>query len=459
MAARTRIGLEGIRRFLETLFEGDVHALRVYSLANATLGVLSSASLAVHAIGQGLAHARGLITKHAIKQVDRLLSNAGIDVWSYFVYWVPYLIGPRKQIWVALDWTDFDHDNHSTLVLSLITRHGRATPLIWKSVRKATLKGRRNDYEDRLLLRFKEVLPEGVKVRLLADRGFGDRKLFDFLRQDLGFEFIIRIRGNITVTSQAGERRLAQQWVGKGGRAKLLHNPRITLDGYEVPAVVCVHAKGMKEPWCLVASLPEPKARPIIDGYAKRWGIEPGFRDSKDPRFGMGMSQTRIGSIQRRDRLFLLSAFATALLTLLGAAGESLGYDRLLKSNTVKKRVHSLFRQGCMLYQQFSMRLRNIIIWLVDKSLNSAYKGMGRYKRTPSADELPVSSKSESNDVRSTCRAPPFDCRRACGQPHGRECRLFDGGRRDGGVLGVLYAKPFLLGCAKDTAADQGMQQ
>jgi len=51
-------------------------------MANATLGVLCSASLAVHAIGQGLAHARGLITKHAVKQVDRLLSNRGIDVWN-----------------------------------------------------------------------------------------------------------------------------------------------------------------------------------------------------------------------------------------------------------------------------------------------------------------------------------------------------------------------------------------
>ena len=351
MATRTRLGLDGIRRFLESLFEGDVHAMRVYSLANATLGVLSSASLAVHSIGQGLAHARGLITKHAVKQVDRLLSNPGIDVWSYFAYWVPYVIGPRTEIWVALDWTEFDHDNHSTLMLSLITRHGRATPLLWKSVRKSTLKGRRNDYEDRLLLRFKQVLPEGVRVTLLADRGFGDQKLFHFLRETLGFEFIIRIRGNITVTSQAGESRLAHQWVGKGGRAKLLHNARITLDEYQVPAVVCVHAKDMKEPWCLVASFSQAKARPIIQGYAKRWRIEPGFRDCKDPRFGMGLSQTRIGSIQRRDRLFLISAFATALLTLLGAAGESLGYDRLLKSNTVKKRVHSLFRQGCMLYE------------------------------------------------------------------------------------------------------------
>ena len=38
---------------------------------------------------------------------------------------------------------------------------------------------------------------------------------------------------------------------------------------------------------------------------------------------------------------------AIMLLTALGAAGESLGMDRMLKANTVKKRTHSLFRQGC----------------------------------------------------------------------------------------------------------------
>ncbi len=39
-----------------------------------------------------------------------------------------------------------------------------------------------------------------------------------------------------------------------------------------------------------------------------------------------------------------------ALLTLLGAAAESLGMDRMLKANTVKRRTHSLFRQGCHYY-------------------------------------------------------------------------------------------------------------
>lgn len=350
MVKRPAFALHQVLNFLESLFDDDVHAKRVYSLANATLGVLASTSLAIHAIGQGLAQARGLVTKHAIKQIDRLLSNQGIDVWAYFHYWVPHVIGGRTAIVVAMDWTDFDGDGHATIALHLVTRHGRATPLLWKTVSKATLKGRRNDYEDELVVRFKEVLPSGVKVTVLADRGFGDQKFMRFL-SELGFAYVIRIRGNIRVTSASGEQRTAAEWVGPGGRAKVLRGASVTATCYEVPSVVCVHAKGMKEPWCLVASDREAKARPVINDYAKRWGIEPSFRDSKDLRFGMGMSHTHIKSTARRDRLFLINAFAIFLLTLLGAAGESLGMDRLLKANTVKRRTHSLFRQGSMLYE------------------------------------------------------------------------------------------------------------
>jgi len=139
--------------------------------------------------------------------------------------------------------------------------------------------------------------------------------------------------------------------VGKGGRARKLVDARATAQGQPVGAVVCVHAKDMKEPWCLASSERNATAATLINHYARRWTIEPQFRDTKDLRFGMGLSATRIGEPMRRDRLLLISAFATALLTLLGAVGESLGMDRLLKSNTSKRRTHSLFRQGCMLYE------------------------------------------------------------------------------------------------------------
>jgi hypothetical protein len=63
------------------------------------------------------------------------------------------------------------------------------------------------------------------------------------------------------------------------------------------------------------------------------------------------MAEIRIAEPERRDRLLLIGAFAMVLLTMLGTAGESLGMDRLLRSNTSKRRTHSLFRQGCMLYE------------------------------------------------------------------------------------------------------------
>ena len=88
----------------------------------------------------------------------------------------------------------------------------------------------------------------------------------------------------------------------------------------------------------------------IIKLYSKRWTVEPSFRDTKDLRFGMGMAAVHVSSPERRDRLWLINAFAVALLTLLGATGEALGYDRMLKSNTTKRRTHALFRQGAMLY-------------------------------------------------------------------------------------------------------------
>ena len=365
MARRAGITFDTTHEFLGRLFGKDVHAKRVYSLANAALGVISSAALAVNTIGQGLALARGKPTKHAIKQVDRLLSNPGIDVDELTPRWVGHAVGPRRKIVVAMDWTDFDADDQATIMLSLVSNHGRATPLVWLTVDKAMLKNHRNDDEDRVLRRLAEALPAGVEVLILADRGFGDQKLYRFLTEELKFDYLIRFRGNIAVTSPEGETRLAADWVGAGGRPRTLRNAFVTVDGYRVGTVVGVHARDMKEPWCLAASSTTDTAKQTMKTYGKRWGIESGFRDTKDLRFAMGMASIRVGTPQRRDRLWLLNAFAVALLTLLGAAGEALGYDRHLKSNTSKRRTHSLFRQGAMLYDLIPMmpetRLRPLL--------------------------------------------------------------------------------------------------
>ena len=339
-----------ITKLVSTIFADDLHAKRVASLAGAAVGVLEGAALGIHAIGKALAMAEGLRTKHAVKQVDRLLGNDGISPWGLFASWVPFVVGDRLEIATALDWTDFDEDNQSTIVLSMITSHGRATPLLWKTVVKSELKGWRNEHEDRLLERFRQVLPEGVKVTVLADRGFGDQALYELLKDQLGLDFVVRFRGIVKVTTDDGVTLPAKDRVPANGRPVLLRGAKVTKRGRELGAVVCVKAKGMKEAWHLATSHGDKPASEIVALYGRRFTIEESFRDQKNLRFGMGLSETRIGDPDRRDRMLLISAIAIALLTILGAAGEAIGIDRYLKANTVKRRTISLLNQGLMHY-------------------------------------------------------------------------------------------------------------
>jgi Transposase DDE domain len=347
--AAARVAPERVLAFVGTLLGDDVHAARVFSFASGVLGVLHAATLGVHAIGRGLADAMGLDPKHAIKQIDRLLSNGNVVVWDWFAHWVLFVVAARTEIVIALDWTEFDKDDQSTIAAYLITSHGRATPLLWKTVRKSELKNKRNEHEDHVVERLHEILPQSMKITLIADRGFGDQKFFTHLA-NLGWFYAIRFRQNTLVTV-AEQTKSASDWIPVTGHAKILHHVQITGDMTPVPAVVVKHQKGMKEAWCIATNRPDLGASGVVKLYAKRFTIEETFRDIKNDHFGMGLSATHIGNPERRDRILLISAVAQALLTLLGAAGEACGLDRTLKANTSKKRTMSLFNQGTYWYR------------------------------------------------------------------------------------------------------------
>ncbi len=290
-----------VHDFVSSIFDYDLHTKRVASLADATVGALHGAQLAVSTLGRALAVAK-------IKQVERFFSNTGVNVWSLFANWAPFVIGKRPEVVAALDWTDFDADDQSTIALHLITKHGRATPLLWKTVEKSDLEGWRNEHEDALLERFGQVVPAGVRVTILADRGFGDHKLYELLKDQLGFDFVIRFRGIIKVTDAKGEKRAAKDWVPSNGRPCTIKSARVTKAAREVAAVVCVKAKDMKEPWCLATSRVDKTGAEVVQLYGRRFSIEESFRDLKNLRFGMGMSDARVSSTERRDRMLLVGA-------------------------------------------------------------------------------------------------------------------------------------------------------
>ncbi len=107
------------------------------------------------------------------------------------------------------------------------------------------------------------------------------------------------------------------------------------------------------------------EARPGAGGGPRACGWRP--ERARQFRFGMGLSTVRVRSPERRDRLLLVSALAQVLLTLLGAAGESLGMEKGLKANSAKTRTYSLFRQGCMYYQAIPMMKEERLLPLVER--------------------------------------------------------------------------------------------
>jgi hypothetical protein len=346
-----------VRSFLDDLLGDDLHAKRVLSIANGVAGVIHAAAASVHAIGRGLALAAGLEPRHAVKQVDRLLSNSGVDVWELFADWVPFVLAERDEALVALDWTEFDADDQATIAAHLVSSHGRATPLVWKTVKKSELEG---GTETVSRMR-SSVVSSSARLPLLRSRSPSLRTAALVIESctrasiepgcSTSFAFVsafsLRMRIERPSPPATG--------FPPNGRAAMIRNAAVTNDRTRIPAVVVVKKKGMKEAWCLATNCDDLTAAEIINRYARRFTIEESFRDTKNLHFGLGLSATHIGRPQRRDRLLFLIAIAQALLTLLGAAAEKIGLDRAMNTNTMKRRQYSLFSQGSFWYSAIPM--------------------------------------------------------------------------------------------------------
>lgn len=330
----------------KSAFGKILHHKQVLSIALVTLSVIYCMKMTIHEMGAAMVRARGKgDSKHGIKQVDRFMSNKKIKPVDLRHGLVWFVVGDCKQIEVTMDWTDFDKDDQTMLVISLVLKHGRAIPLVWLNERKSELKGKRSMYEHTAVQELRDALADDVKVTLLADRGFGDTKLFDHLQDIPGFDFIVRFRKDYAIKTDgfSGKTRDA---VYRNGRVRVLRDARLTNKKRGPYAVVLYKARKMKDSWCLATNLDTADGKDIVAAYGRRFECEESFRDIKDWRFGLALSYTKIADPLRRERLLFAFALAAFLLTLVGVASEQLGFDRRLRANTVKHRTHSLFRQG-----------------------------------------------------------------------------------------------------------------
>ena len=340
------MSLAVVERFIRSIFK-ELHVKRARLMATMVVAALGSNRAGIAALGRSLALQRGKHIKHAIKQIDRGLSNPGFVVERLLGQWAHAVAGGgRGRLLIALDWTDFGRDTH-TLVASRVHDDGRVIPMLWRTVTFLQRKGRMAEIQVELLRQLRAALGDRQAV-LLADRGFADVKLYREL-QELGFFFIIRFRERHLLSPRGQQRQRASRWVAHDGRARRLTDVAL---GYRTGVrahVVLVKKRRMKSPWCLATNLTD-RAERVIAAYARRFSTEETFRDFKDVRFGWGLKLCRISRSDRRDRMLLVLAIGSLTLTILGSLVERAGISRLLKANTVPARTHSLLQQGRIAY-------------------------------------------------------------------------------------------------------------
>jgi hypothetical protein len=196
---------------------------------------------------------------------------------------------------------------------------GRAVPLLWASYTDGQLTRSQNSLEEGLLRLLVSMLPAGVTVILLADRGFGRTELARTC-EELKIRYLIRIKPDVSVMhpSYTG---VLRDYPVKKGMWRVLSGTQYRSDGAVTLNVVIRWKRGLPEtrdePWFLMTNM-AGNAVQLTDLFARRMAVEELFRDGKDGRYGLGLGQTQVHTAARLDRLILIVALALILLIGLG---------------------------------------------------------------------------------------------------------------------------------------------
>jgi hypothetical protein len=307
----------------------DLRLSQSKTLADLVAATLHVSRVSLAAIGRQLVGTTAV--KHHIKRAWRFCANERVTISDAMRGLLRHYLKQRcgkvhrhwwrrrprvKPLVIAFDWTDLR--NFHTLMAALVM-NGRALPLLWATYTKWKLHKSQNNLEEGLLRLLRDLLPSGVPVLLLADRGFGRTELAKTC-QELGFRYLIRIKPNVCIDCRQFRGKL-KDFPVKKGMAVLLRDVR-----YRQTDPVTQHVvirwklnlpKKRDEPWYLMTDL-RRDAVTLTELYAKRMTVEELFRDDKNKRNGWSLRHTKITKPERIDRLLLILALAYWLLCGIG---------------------------------------------------------------------------------------------------------------------------------------------
>ena len=314
-------------KFIGSLIKNIFPILRKTQLANLSLGVfglIKSQSGIMSAIVREI-YSGSKKHKHRLKRFWRFLSNPRVKPERLRSFWVSWCIRKfthGKYVSAAVDWTALP-GNIQCLMIA-VPYAGRAIPLIWQIIPFSAIKDSQNRIEERLIARLNNLLPNGKKLMLTADRGFGRASFIKFLKAKK-ILFAVRVKSKVWIKIRTSRRSILLQslylkpntpyWF-----ARITFREDEVVTGVNLAAVTVPPKPGENpDPWFLVTNL--RSAGTTISAYRKRFDIEEWFKDCKHQ---LGITNLQTTNLKRVRKLVLIACVSYTLVALIGKPAKKI---------------------------------------------------------------------------------------------------------------------------------------
>jgi hypothetical protein len=289
----------------------DARRLRVCVWAVVGLLVEKTISLPLIAL------AMGSTAKAAsrIRRLRRFLANPRVDVRVYYDALVRGALaewaGQRMDL--ILDTTTVA-GRLVILRVSLVYR-GRAIPLVWQVYERKSVSLPFKLYRE-VLGHVRGLLPPGVTVVLLGDRGFRAQALMRWCRSPhVGWHFRLRLKGNQRITLADGRTWLLRELGLKPGMKGFLHEVSLGEGRYgPIHLALAWSEKPQSDAWYIASD--EPTDEETVVEYGLRMDIEEELLDDKSG--GFQLEDTQLEDAASISRLLLVMSVAYLHLVSLG---------------------------------------------------------------------------------------------------------------------------------------------
>jgi hypothetical protein len=388
----------------------SVHCFRLTTLWFAVEALLTGDRLTLTWLGRsGRSEASG---KHRVKRVCRFLGNQRMHGNLITVYRAAahFALRSTPQPLILVDWTSVGTKlaNHALVATTPI---GGRSVILYAEVHPEKLLGTAK-VEKAFLMRLKAVLPASCRPIVVTDAGFRT-PWFDAVTK-LNWDCVGRLSANVLLSSRGSWLKCVQFWPRARTEALDLGTRSVTKSKARLLRCVLIKAKrGVKrskpakrcatkqlrdcsvgekskprsteryrlkspEPWFLVSSLQNCKAKRIVHIFKTRMQIEETFRDLKSQRFGWSFDESRTLDPKRIETLILVAALAALVTLLAGIAAEGQDLARHYQANTQRKRrVFSLMFLGRLLIRRAEVGLSSDAILAAKSGLQALIASYG----------------------------------------------------------------------------------